>query len=535
MLYLIGTPPCRLIPGSVDAVTRRALMYQDIMRTRLLPNYFIQHSALTLASASAVLVPIIFALDITRPLDVVFSILYVAPIVLTLIRGTARATYFVFVLTSVATVAAAAFTSAPADSTAAIANRALALVAQALAAAVVIQQLDFRAVDRERNVLRDTQAAEAHATAVRAEASLGAMKRMLHGLPDSMFMVDADGLIVDANDGAVALLGLGRAVFMGRNWQDISSSFTFQLPGGKPLASDLALAGWPRCGPRAISGELVISRGDDSDPQHCIVTAAALNEGGNVSGGLVIAQDISAVRERERQKDDFISMATHELRTPISTLRGYAQLTESAAVRAGVPDIAATAGKIVRQSDRLTRLVADLLDVSRIHGGHIELRPSDIRFASIISDAVDHQRAIHQDRVFVLDNQSGTTILHADGPRIEQVMTNLLDNAVKYSPDGGDIKILVESTGDALRVSISDHGIGIPADEQARLFQRFYRAKSGSRRFSGLGVGLYISYRIVREHGGKMSVQSTGEGGSTFAFTLPLSTAAQGTGAGDSF
>jgi two-component system, OmpR family, phosphate regulon sensor histidine kinase PhoR len=497
-------------------------MHQDVMRIRLFSSDFGRNSTVALASVSAILVPIIFALDILRPLDVVFSILYVAPIVLTLVRGTARATYFVFVITSVATVVAATFTAIPAEPTAAIANRALALVAQALAAALVIQQLELREGDRERGTLRETQAEEAHTAAVRAETRAGAMIRMLHGLPDAMFMVDADGLIVDANEGAEALLRLPRAVFMGQNWQVVSSTFTFQLPGGKPLASDLAIGGWPRQGPHAISGELVIARGDSSDLQYCIVTAAALHEGGDVSGGLVIAQDTTAVRVRERQKDDFISMATHELRTPISTLRGYAQLTESAAVRAGVPDIAATAGKIVRQSDRLNRLVADLLDVSRIQNGQIELRRSDVPIASMISDAVEHQQAVHPDRAFALDIQSSPALIHADGHRVEQVMTNLLDNAVKYSPDGGDIVVRMGAASDHVRVSVADTGIGIPREEQDRLFQRFYRAKSGSSRFSGLGVGLYISYRIVRAHGGRMWVESSGEGGSTFIFTLPI-------------
>jgi signal transduction histidine kinase len=215
-------------------------------------------------------------------------------------------------------------------------------------------------------------------------------------------------------------------------------------------------------------------------------------------------------------------MATHELRTPISTLRGYAQLTESAAVRAGVPDIAATAGKIVRQSDRLNRLVADLLDVSRIHSGHIELRRSDVPISSTVSDAVEHQRALHPDRAFELDIRSSAALVHADGHRVEQVMTNLLDNAVKYSPDGGDIVVRVDAASDHVRVSVADCGIGIPREEQDRLFQRFYRAKSGSSHFSGLGVGSYISYRIVREHGGRIWVESSGEGGSTFIFTLPV-------------
>jgi signal transduction histidine kinase len=253
-----------------------------------------------------------------------------------------------------------------------------------------------------------------------------------------------------------------------------------------------------------------------------MATAAALLEGGEVSGGLVIARDITANRARERQKDEFVSMATHELRSPISTLRGYAQIAESAAARAGAPEIATTATKIVRQSDRLTRLVTDLLDVSRIHSGHIELRASDVRIASMVSDAVEHQRAVHPDRAFVVDIRAAAKNIHADGSRLEQVMTNLLDNAVKYSPDGGDVSVCVSDAGDCVLISIRDQGIGIPAEEQDRLFQRFYRAKSGSSRFSGLGVGLYISYRIVREHGGRMWVESGDEGGSTFNFTLPI-------------
>jgi signal transduction histidine kinase len=237
---------------------------------------------------------------------------------------------------------------------------------------------------------------------------------------------------------------------------------------------------------------------------------------------LVIIRDITASRVRERQKDDLVSMAAHELRSPLSTLRGYAQLVEHDASAAGVPRLATAAGKIMRQADRTTALVADLLDVSRIQSGHMELRLADARMLSVILDAVEQQHAVHPDRDIQVEDCYVDEVVHVDAQRLGQVLANLLDNAIKYSAETTPVRVRLFGSLTEIKVTVTDEGIGIPVAEQGHLFQSFYRTKSGVSHRSGLGVGLFISNQVVRQHGGHMWLRSAESRGSEFGFSLPV-------------
>ena len=347
----------------------------------------------------------------------------------------------------------------------------------------------------------------------------------LHALLDPVFLLNAVGTVVAANESAVQWLGALGACYIGLPWQQIAGQLRVTYPDGRPLAplaQPSELMPWPSSGPFAVQTEVWLHRDQSDVPDRIMVSAAVERRHGVVTGALVLCRDVTSFAGHEREKDEFVCMATHELKTPISTLRGYAQMAEARANRLDAPDVAMSISKIIRQADRLTRLVADLLDVSRIHTGHIDLRIAETDVVRIVREAVEHQRAVHPGRCFQFDYNVAVAVVHADGSRVEQVLTNLLDNAVKYSPEGGPVFALLEVGADEVLVAVTDRGIGIPVEEQGQLFQRFYRAKSGAHRVSGLGVGLYISYRIILEHGGRMWVRSNEEGGTTFGFTLPL-------------
>jgi signal transduction histidine kinase len=495
-------------------------MKQSSARGKPLESLVERQGVSILALVSVTLLPLIFAFDVSQPEDIVFSVLYVAPIVLTLMVGLPRTTYLVFVVTSVATVAAAVLGSSPTQPTAEVVNRALALIAQTLAAAVVIQQLQLRERDDETAHIKDEHFTRAGPALV--ETALGAARATILALPDAAFILDAAGTIVDANTAAATLLSMPITAFKGERWDDVSEAFTLSLPTTTLERGDLFVAGWPSNGPATIAGEFVVGQRMDVERFHCRVSAVTIFERGQVAGGVVIATDISNIHAREQLKDEFVSMATHELRTPISTLRGYAQLAELGATRAGEQDVAASAAKIVRQADRLTRLVEDLLDVSRIQTGRMQLSIGEMPIVKAACDAIEQQRAAHPDREIHFERVGSLESVQADAHRIEQVLTNLLDNALKYSPDGGPVHVRVVGAPTEVSFTVTDCGVGIPLDEQGQLFQQYYRAKSGANRFSGLGVGLYISYRIVSEHGGRMWVVSEAAGGSTFGFALPI-------------
>jgi K+-sensing histidine kinase KdpD len=240
-----------------------------------------------------------------------------------------------------------------------------------------------------------------------------------------------------------------------------------------------------------------------------------------------LQQRMEAEREAQRVKDDFLSIVSHELRTPLTSIQGYAQLLEGRLRAQTAPESKELAQVAVIRSQvgRMRRLVDDLLDVSRIdRRGGVSIEPTDFDLAELVRDAVGRIRREHPDRAIDLSTPDSLPV-HADRDRIDQVLVNLLDNAVKYSPDGGPVGVEVERHGGNFQVSVADVGVGIPAEHADHVFERFYQADEeiSRRRFGGLGLGLYISSAIVDAHGGQIRVlpnRSAGRG-TVFAVRLP--------------
>jgi signal transduction histidine kinase len=229
----------------------------------------------------------------------------------------------------------------------------------------------------------------------------------------------------------------------------------------------------------------------------------------------------------QRIKDDFLSIVSHELRTPLTSIQGYSQLLE-ARMRAERTDESKEMAhlRVIRsQVGRMRRLVDDLLDVSRIdRRGGVSIEPVDFDLAEDLGDAVARLRREHPDRQVTLEAPA-TMPVHVDRDRIGQVTTNLLDNAVKYSPDGGTIRVMADRRGGEVEVRVADEGVGIPAEHRDHVFERFYQAdgEAGRRRFGGLGLGLYISRAIIDAHGGRIwaAPNPDAEQGSVFGFRIP--------------
>lgn len=220
-----------------------------------------------------------------------------------------------------------------------------------------------------------------------------------------------------------------------------------------------------------------------------------------------------------RAREAFLSIATHELRTPVTSVKGYAQL----ALRALDHDPARlrqTLETLDGQTDRLARLITQLLDVSRIEAGRLRLELERIDFGLLVLTLVDTTRAHATPHEWEVDVP---TELYAtiDPGRTEQVVSNLLENAVRYSPDGGTITVRLRREGSVVRLEVSDTGMGIPAADIGSVFERFYQAHS-DRNYGGMGLGLYISREIVERHGGTISVSSPPGGGARFTVVLPV-------------
>ncbi|HEY3107811.1 MAG TPA: ATP-binding protein [Chloroflexota bacterium] len=226
-------------------------------------------------------------------------------------------------------------------------------------------------------------------------------------------------------------------------------------------------------------------------------------------------------QEAIRLRGEFISVAAHELRTPVTSLKGFAQLVIRDLDRGGIgPErLRGALETIDRQADRLTLLVGRLLDVARLESGRLALEPRRTDVRALVGGIVEAaQRDAPEHRLSVV--APGPVEAEVDALRIEQVVSNLVDNAIKYSPSGGEVVVEIEAVDRELRLAVRDQGIGIPPERRRQIFERFYQAHT-ERNLGGMGLGLYVSNQIVRLHGGRIEAEFPDSGGSCFVVTLP--------------
>lgn len=304
---------------------------------------------------------------------------------------------------------------------------------------------------------------------------------------------------------------------------------------------------------RSTGGKRAAQRVRWQDPSPLDVAAAGSERGGGGSAmsavwrvavdveflalatlGAVVYLGWQARRDRRRwveqlrEQDGFLAVASHELRSPLTVIRLQTQaILRSLDGRSCDGErLGRRITAIERQTTHMTRLVHELLDLGRIDGGGLELVRQPIDLVGLAREVVAQLQATCSHHRLRLECEAAEIVLSLDGARIEQVLWNLLHNAVKYSPDGGEVEVRLALTDSEAITSVRDEGMGIPVDEQERLFARFYRARNArADKILGLGVGLYISRQIVSCHGGRMWFESAVGQGSTFYFSLPLDAA----------
>lgn len=247
---------------------------------------------------------------------------------------------------------------------------------------------------------------------------------------------------------------------------------------------------------------------------------------------LVVLQDMTALKEAERVKDEFITIAAHELKNPMAAIKGYANmLARKAGADTLLPDWQREAVETIDQATgRLVELTDDLLDVTRLQAGRIELHREPHDLIALVRRVVRRLQVTSERHTLEVHAEAEYVVAEVDVQRVEQVVTNLLNNAIKYSPEGGRIEVTITedvAAGEA-HIAIADQGIGIPAGQQARIFSRFARAENARERgITGSGLGLYLSRELVERHGGRIWFESIEGCGTTFYLTLPLATDAE--------
>jgi len=232
--------------------------------------------------------------------------------------------------------------------------------------------------------------------------------------------------------------------------------------------------------------------------------------------------DITESKRDEIRKNDFIAMASHELKTPLTSLKAYIQLLEVKLSASPDPFVGSSLTKALNQVNKMTALIHGFLDLSRLEPGKLQLKKTVFDVNKLVQDVIAESRIIAGTHSLKF-SANGDTRVNADREKISQVISNFISNAIKYSPKGSTVTLATEINDDYVNISVTDEGIGIKPKDQEKIFQRFYRVEEEDmKHVAGFGIGLYLSSEIIHRHKGKIDVKSEEGKGSTFSFTLPL-------------
>jgi PAS domain S-box-containing protein len=340
---------------------------------------------------------------------------------------------------------------------------------------------------------------------------------ILASTADGLLVLDRKGCITHMNKVAEELLGVSKSEAVGR--------CLIEICGKEKLSETLCKIASPLSQQEKQVEEVLVTQ-----PKRRIlnvITTPVVDRQNQFLGFVKTIRDVTLEKEIDRMKSEFISTVSHELRTPLTSIKGYVDLI----LDGDAGEISETQREflmIVKQNtDRLVTLINDLLDLSRIESGKVQIRKEPLALDEIIRNVVTDFKTLLTEKAhkLIVEVADNLPILIGDRDRIGQVLTNLLSNAIKYTPNGGQIKIKAEIDNQYAKVSVSDNGIGIAPEDQAKLFQKFYRVDSSfTREHSGTGLGLAIVKTIVELHGGSVAVESKPGKGSTFSFTLPYAT-----------
>lgn len=273
-------------------------------------------------------------------------------------------------------------------------------------------------------------------------------------------------------------------------------------------------------GPLQVEGDVV--RADGQRTTVSITYSPLYDAEGNLVNIVGSVHDVTRYREAEEMKAMFMSVISHELKTPVALIKGYASTLRREDAHWDMKTVQESLSIIEEESDRLDHLINDLLEASRIQAGAFKLQMGDVSIPKLVQRTVERFRVQSDKHTLLVDLPSDLPPVWADEGRLEEVFYNLISNAIKYS-EGGAIRIGGRAIGDHVELYVSDQGVGIPQEQQAKLFAPFYRVDSSlGRRTQGVGLGLFLVKAIVEGHGGHVWAESEPGKGSTFRFTLPV-------------
>jgi PAS domain S-box-containing protein len=332
---------------------------------------------------------------------------------------------------------------------------------------------------------------------------------ILSNIADGIVAVDREGRVVLWNAAAERITGVPAEEALNR------------LPA-EVLQRELESDGEAPPGERLVS----IRRGGE-EIWLSLTEAVMRDPAGAVAGRIFAFRDISAERVVEQMKTEFVSNVSRELRSPLTSIYGFAETLLRDDVLFGEEERATFLGYIASEAGRLTAIVDRLLAVARLDGGDLQVQISPTDVGAVVSEAVSaaKQSLVLDAHEFALDLPPEPLAVEADPDKLRQIVMDLVENAVKYSPGGGTVRVSARRRDDTVEVSVEDEGIGIPQAEHGRIFAKFYRAETGGRDLAsgGTGLGLFIAKELVAAMRGRIWVRSREGEGSSFVFSLPLS------------
>ncbi|MFD2164331.1 PAS domain-containing protein [Paradesertivirga mongoliensis] len=347
------------------------------------------------------------------------------------------------------------------------------------------------------------------------------LTQILETMAEGVGIIDVEGNITYANPMAEKILGLQRDEILTRtyfstNWENLRLDGSALPESEHPMSIAMTTG-------QLVFDHVIAVQPPDKELIFISINAAPIrNEDGEIVAGIGSFMDVTSRVKLAQQKDEFISVASHELKTPLTSVKaGFQILHRYFDKRPDLPEGLSRIFQSANQNlDKLGALVNDLLNVTKIEKGQLVLSKTTFNVVDLIRECCDHVRfaGTHE----IVTSGDWNAEMHADKQKIDQVLVNLVNNAVKYSPNKNKIIVHVETIPGHIKVSVQDFGIGIAKEKASHIFDRFYRVDNSGVQFSGLGLGLYISSEIIRRHNGEIGVQSEPGKGSTFWFSIPV-------------
>ncbi len=347
---------------------------------------------------------------------------------------------------------------------------------------------------------------------------------ILESIADGVLVTDAHGSVILANHSASQILDIPRDQLIGKSVNELLGLYAAM---GKNWTR--TIEAWANSNQREIH-HVYLAEQLTIEDKHVSVHLSPVFADSQFFGTVSIFRDVTQDVAVDRMKSEFVSTVSHELRTPMTSIKGYAELMLMGAAGGLTDPQKQYLEVIVGNADRMSELINDLLDISRIESGKTTLELQSVNLAQIIESVVEehlHGLIEHDGKPMIIENEVPLSLpaVFADPDRVTQVLTNLVDNAFHYTPENGRISVRAWPNAEHVCVSVSDTGIGISREHQEKIFERFYRVEDKEiQQVPGTGLGLAIVRSLVQMHGGDILVESTPGVGSTFTFTLPFST-----------